>query len=242
MAASGDDTVFRLLCHLAWLRADTQGDKEQQTLDWARKVYNSAVHLQFRFVYPHQPKDRVAAADQHALARAIEDVVSLSADAVSPMRECRAGATTSALLDPLVAREIHAALGLMLDKALMVGWGGVHAPKEHAECDRPVNPLRLLAKWRRQNLGTEKRSEVSTATTPPNHEAMADLCKGLATEIVAQHSRVMRRLPAEASKALHNAADAFLGVDIDSIGKLGSDQWIKPIATHLLRRSNSTDR
>jgi hypothetical protein len=242
MAASGDNTVFRLLCHLAWLRTETPGDEKQQTLDWARRVYNSSVHLQFRFVYPHQPKDRVAAADQHTLARAIEDVVSLSADVVSPMREGRAGATTTALLDPLVVRDMRDLLGTMLDTASMVGWGGVHAPKEHAECDRPVNPLRLLAKWRRHNRGAGKRSEESPATTAPADEAMAELCKGLATEIVAQHSRVMPRLTVEASKALHDAAAAFLEVDIDSIGKVGRDQWIQPIATHALRRSNRTDR
>jgi len=242
MSASGDNTLFRLLCHLAWLRTQTPGDEKQQTLDWAWRVYNSAVHLQFRFVYPHQPKDRVAAADQHALARAIEDVVSLSADAVSPMREGRSGATTTALLDPFVVRGMRDLLGTMLDTASTVGWGGAHAPKEHAECDRPVDPLRLLTKWRRHNRRARKRSEVSPATTSPADEAMAELCKGLATEIVVEHSRVMPRLPAEASKALHDAAAAFLEVDIDSIGKVGRDQWIQPIATHLLRRSNSTDR
>ena len=85
MAPPVDDTVSRLLSHLSWLIGAGE-DEEPRTLGWARRIYNSATHLQFRLVYPHQPTDRVATADTPELAKAIEHLVDVASDAVVPLR------------------------------------------------------------------------------------------------------------------------------------------------------------
>ena len=85
MATVKDVMVLRLLCHLAWLRDLVGTGSKQRTLGWARRVYNSAAHLQFRFVYPHQPQDRVAEPSQLLLAKVIENVVDAASDAIEPL-------------------------------------------------------------------------------------------------------------------------------------------------------------
>ncbi|MFM8703117.1 MAG: hypothetical protein ACKOHG_04495, partial [Planctomycetia bacterium] len=81
MAIAKDDTVLRLLCHLAWLRDLGGTGSNQSTLGWARRIYNSAAHLQFRFVYPQQSQDRVAESSRPLLAKTIEAVVSDASEA-----------------------------------------------------------------------------------------------------------------------------------------------------------------
>ena len=83
MAVLKDDMVLRLLCHLAWLRDTSGSGSKQRTLAWARRVYNSATHLQFRFVYPHRSQDRVIESAQPLLAKAIEAVVDAASEAPS---------------------------------------------------------------------------------------------------------------------------------------------------------------
>ena len=235
MAIAKDDTVLRLLCHLAWLRDLVGTGSNQSTLGWARRIYNSAAHLQFRFVYPHQPRDRVAESSRPVLAKAIETVVGAASDAIEPLRG-RAGAVGEDLaLDPATAREVRDALTVLLDTANKFGWGGVHAPKEDAALDRPVNPLRLLSEWRRRHGGGKQAGPHKTSGSTANDEAMEELCKGIATKLVANHSRAMGRVPTTASEVFHEAADAHLSVDLDEFSRTGGDQVIQRFAAQLLR-------
>ena len=216
MAAADDDKVFRLLCHLAWLRNYSQAHEKRWTLKWARRVYNSAVHLQFRFVYPHQPQDRVLGANQPLLAEAIERVVSLSADALRPIRDHAPAAPAEDALDVAEATSICDALGEMLDAVSKAGWGGPYAPK-------------------RQRKHSEELSEKKLAPD----EAMSEFCQGLATELVVRHSRLMTRIPERASEVLHQVADCFFKGDFDSLGKVDSGQRLQTFAAHLLRRNHN---
>jgi hypothetical protein len=126
-------------------------------------------------------------------------------------------------------------LNVLLDTANRIGWGGVHAPKEDATLDRPVNPLRLLAEWRRRH-GDGKQAGLHNASGyTANDDAMVELCKGIATKLVANHSRVMGRVPTSASEVLHEAADAHLSVDLDEFSRTGGDQVIQRFAAQLLR-------
>jgi hypothetical protein len=233
MAAVKDDMVHRLLCHLAWLRDLVGTGSKHGTLGWARRVYNSAVHLQFRFVYPHQSHDRVAEPSQRLLAKAIEDVVDAASDAIEPLRS--GDGEKDSALDAATARALRDALTVLLDTATQVGWGGVHAPKEDVALDRTVNPLRLLSEWRRRHGGGEQSGLHSASGSTASDEAMAELCKGVATKLVADHSRVMRRVPELASQVLHEAADAHLSVDVEQCGRTGGDQLIQRLAAQLLR-------
>jgi hypothetical protein len=233
MAMAKDDTVLRLLCHLAWLRDLVGTGSKHRTLGWARRVYNSAAHLQFRFVYPHQPRDRVAESSRPILAEAIETVVGAASDAIEPLRSGAVGEDSG--LDTATARELRDSLTVLLDTANKIGWGGVHAPKEDATLDRPVNPLRLLAEWRRRHGGGKQSDPHDASGSTATDEAMVELCKGIATKLVANHSRVMGRVPATAYEAFHAAADAYLAVDVEEFGRTGGDQLIQRLAAQLLR-------
>jgi hypothetical protein len=128
-------------------------------------------------------------------------------------------------------------LTVLLDTANRVGWGGVHAPKEDATLDRPVNPLRLLAAWRRRHGGGKQAGPHNTSGSTANDEAMEELCKGIATKLVANHSRAMGRVPTSASEVFREAADAHLSVDLDEFSRTSGDQIIQRFAAQLLRTS-----
>ena len=138
-------------------------------------------------------------------------------------------------LDPTTARELLDALTVLLDTANKIGWGGVHAPKEDATLDRPVNPLRLLSELRRRHRGGKQAGPHITSGSTANDEAMEELCKGIATKLVVNHSWVMGRVPASTSEAFHAAADAYLAVDVEEFGRTGGDQLIQRLAAQLLR-------
>jgi len=235
MATVKDDMVLRLLCHLAWLRDTGGSGSKQSTLGWTRRVYNSTIHLQFRFVYPHQSHDRVAEPAQQPLAKALEAVVVAASEAVEPLRSGDGAEGT--VLDAATASALRDALTVLLDTANRVGWGGVHAPKEDATLDRPVNPLRLLSEWRRRHGGGKQAGPRNTSGSTVNDEAMEELCKGIATKLVANYSRAMGRVPTSVSEVFHEAADAYLSVDLDELGHTGGDQIIQRFAAQLLRTS-----
>ena len=235
MADPKDDTVFRLLCHLAWLRDIVGRGSKRSTLGWARRVYNSATHLQFRFVYPHRSQDRVTESAQTMLAEAIETVVGAASEAIEPLRGGAGAVGEDLTLDPAIVRELRDALTVLLDTANKIGWGGVHAPKEDATLDRPVNPLRLLSEWRRRHGSGKQSGQHDTSGSTANDEAMEELCKGIATKLVANHSRAMGRVPTSAAEVFHEAADAHLSVDLDEFGRTGGDQLIQRFAAQLLR-------
>ena len=229
MAVLKDDMVLRLLCHLAWLRDTGGSGSKQRTLAWARRVYNSATYLQFRFVYPHQSLDRVIESDGARLAEAIEAVVDAASDAIEPLRGGAGAVEEDSALDAATALALRDALTVLLDTATEVGWGGVHAPKEDVTLDRPVKPLLLLAKWRRRHGG-----DAASGSTASD-EAMTELCKGVATKLVANHSWVMGRVPDLKSQVLHEVADAYLSVDVNVLGQAGGDQLIQRFVSQLLR-------
>ena len=146
------------------------------------------------------------------------------------------------MLDAATARDLHDALTALLDTATQVGWGGVHAPKEDVTLDRPVNPLRLLSAWRRRHRGGKKTDRHAGSGSAISDEAMVELCKGIATKLVANHSRVMGRVPASASQVLHEVADAHLSVDVDEFGRAGGDQRMQKLAAQLLRTRSGRGR
>jgi len=242
MAIAKDHTVLRLLCHLAWLRDLVGTGSKHRTLGWARRVYNSAAHLQFRFAYPHQPRDRVAESSRPILAKAIETVVAAASDAIEPLRGGAGAVGEDLALDPATAREVRDALTVLLDTANKFGWGGVHAPKEDGSLDRPVNPLRLLSEWRRRHRDHTRHGLLATSGSPASEDAMTELCKGIATKIVADHSRVMDRLPGPSSLVLHEVADVHLRVDVEELGRAGGDQLIQRLAARLIRPRPSRSR
>ena len=235
MADPKDDTVFRLLCHLAWLRDIVGRGSKRSTLGWARRVYNSATHLQFRFVYPHRSQDRVTESAQTMLAETIETVVGAASEAIEPLRGGAGAVGEDLTLDPAIVRELRDALTVLLDTANKIGWGGVHAPKEDATLDRPVNPLRLLSELRRRHRGGKQAGPHITSGSTANDEAMEELCKGIATKLVVNHSWVMGRVPASTSEAFHAAADAYLAVDLDEFGRVGGDQLFQRFVAEMLR-------
>jgi hypothetical protein len=240
MATVKDDMVLRLLCHLAWLRDLVGTGSKQSTLGWARRVYNSAAHLQFRFVYPHQPQDRVAEPSRPVLAKAIETVVGAASEAVEPLRS--GVDVDESVLDTTTARVLLDRLNVLLETAAQVGWVGVPAPKEDVTLDRPVNPVRLLSEWRRRRGGVKQAGMHSASGSSATDDAMAELCKGIATKLVVDYSRVMRRVPELASQVLHEAADAHLSVDVDEIGQACGDQLIQRLAAQLLRARSGRAR
>lgn len=242
MASVKDDVVLRLLCHLAWLREIVGSGSGRGDLGWARRIYNSAVHLQFRFVYPHQSQDRVAEYAQPLLAKTIEAVVSIASEAIEPLRSGAGAVEENWGLDVTSARALRDALTVLLDTATKIGWGGVHAPKEDATLDRPVNPSQLLVKWRRRHGGGKQFGSQDTSESTANDEAMEELCKGIATKLVANHSRAMGRLPTSAFEVFHEAADAHLSVDLDEFSRTGGDQLIQRFASQLLRTRGRTVR
>jgi len=235
MAVLKDDMVLRLLCHLAWLRDTGGSGSKQRTLAWARRVYNSATHLQFRFVYPHQSQDRVIESDGARLAEAIEAVVDTASDAIEPLRGGAGAVDEDSALDAATALALRDALTVLLDTATQVGWGGVHALKEDVTLDRPVNPLLLLAKWRRRHGGGKLTGGNPASGSTASDEAMTELCKGVATKLVANHSWVMGLVPELASRVLHEVADAYLSVDVNVLGQAGGDQLIQRFVSQLLR-------
>lgn len=240
MATVKDDMVLRLLCHLAWLRDTGGSGSKQRTLAWARCVYNSTIHLQFRFVYPHQSHDRVAEPAQQPLAKALEAVVVAASEAVEPLRS--GVDVDESVLDTTTARVLLDRLNVLLETAAQVGWVGVPAPKEDVTLDRPVNPVRLLSEWRRRRGGGKQSGMHSTSGSSATDDAMAELCKGIATKLVANHSRVMGRVPASASQVLHEVADAHLSVDVDEVGQAGGDQLIQRLAAQWLRARSGRAR
>jgi hypothetical protein len=240
MATVKDDMVLRLLCHLAWLRDTGGSGSKQRTLAWARRVYNSTIHLQFRFVYPHQSHDRVAEPAQQPLAKALEAVVVAASEAVEPLRS--GVDVEESVLDTTAARVLLDRLNVLLETAAQVGWGGVPAPKEDVTLDRPVNPMRLLSEWRRRRGGGKQSGLHAASVSTASDEAVAELCKGVATQLVANHSRVMGRVPASAAQVLHEVADAHLSVDVDECGRRGGDQVIQRLAAQLLRTRSGRAR
>lgn len=235
VAAVEDNMVLRLLCHLAWLRDSFEGNSNQSTLRWGRRVYNSVTHLQFRFVYPHRSQDRVAEPLQPQLAKALEAVVKAASDAVEPLRTYADAVKEDFLIDSGTAHDLRDALDALLDTANKIGWCGVHAPKEDVRLDRPINPLRLLWKWQRRHRGGKRPGARDASDSTASDENRVELCKGVATKLVVDHSRVMGRVPATASAVLHEVADAHLTVDIDEFGRAGGDQLVQRFAAQMLR-------
>jgi hypothetical protein len=235
MAAVTDDVVLRLLCHLAWLRDMVGGSSKQSSLKWARRVYNAAAHLQFRFVYPHQPHDRVAESAQPLLAKTIEAVVDVASETIEPLRS--GFVADDSVLDAVATSELRDVVTVLLDTAAQIGWGGTHAPKEDTTLDRPVNPVKLLAEWRRRHGANKQAGPHSGSNSTAHDEAMEELYKGIATKIVAEHSRVMARVPASASELFHTVADAYLSVDLDECSRAGGDQLLQRFAAQMLRDS-----
>lgn len=235
VATTDDNTVQRLLCHLAWLRDTVRGSAKLRTLEWARRVYISATHLQFRFVYPIRSQDRVDTVSQASLAKALEAIVSAADLAVEPLRSGARQAEANTRLDSHTAHELLDALDALLITANQIGWGGVHAPKEDRSLDRPVNPLRLLSEWRRRHRDHRRVHLNTMSGSQASDDPMAELRKGVVTKIVADHSRVMSRLPAQASRLLHEVVDAYLMVDVDELGRAGGEQLIQRLAARLIR-------
>lgn len=232
--AADDNTLLRLLCHLAWLRDLATDASKRQTLDWARRVYNSATHLQFRFVYPCRPHERVNASHQQSLAKALEELVSTASKAVAPLRTSAGDEVMSKPLSPAIIRELRRTLAAALDTANQAGWGGTHAPKEHAHLDHPASVMRLLAEWRRNRRGYKRPGMVAKPHAPPDNDAAVELCKGIATKIVANHARTATRISSKAVRTLHEVADAHLTVDMEEFGKVGGDQSLQDLAKTLL--------
>jgi hypothetical protein len=185
-------------------------------------------------VYPHQSQDRVAEPSQPVLAKAIETVVGAASDAIELLRGGAGAVGEGLALDVATARELCDALTVLLDTANKIGWGGVRAPKEDATLDRPLNPLQLLAAWRRRHGGGTQAGRHDASGSTAADEAKAELCKGIATALVANHSRVMRKVPTSASEAFHAAADAYLTVDVEEFGRAGGDQLIQRFAAQLI--------
>jgi hypothetical protein len=191
-------------------------------------------------VYPHQSHDRVAEPAQQPLAKALEAVVVAASEAVEPLRS--GVDVEESVLDTTTARVLLDRLNVLLEMAAQVGWVGVPAPKEDVTLDRPVNPVRLLSEWRRRRGGGKQSGMHSASGSSATDDAMAELCKGIATKLVANHSRVMGRVPASASQVLHKVADAHLSVDVDEFGRAGGDQRTQKLAAQLLRTRSGRGR
>ncbi len=238
MAPPVDDTVSRLLSHLSWLIGAGE-DEEPRTLGWARRIYNSATHLQFRLVYPHQPTDRVATADTPELAKAIEHLVDVASDAVVPLRG--PGDWASLVQTPLsteAAQRLANAVMVVLDLAKAASWGGPFTVERHPDLDRPVDPVRLLAEWRRRSPDVSKGHGATTRA----EDARDEFSKGLATVIVARHSPSARKLPAGASRIFREVAEAYFGADVDALSGDRTGQPLQTYATNMLHPPHDEGR
>lgn len=238
MASAEDGVVLRLLSHLAWLnRADDQ-QSTGPTLEWARRVYNSSVHLQFRFVYPHSDKDRVAKKDQQPLAAAIEAVVSTAAEAVDVIRDTSGAFEGNSQLDNETSSRLQRELGNLLAKANAIQWSGMHTPKEDVRLDQSVNPIRLLSEWRQRHARRRKKQTGAVNEVRPSDEAnpKADFLLGLVTKIVADGSPVIEMMPEAAADIFQQVADAQFSADLEEFRRSQGDPATLKIAEEMLQR------
>lgn len=236
-AKDDDDTVLRLLSHLAWLKRAAVELPTGPTLGWARRVYNSSVHLQFRFVYPHGDEDRVAKIDQQSLAAAIEAVVSTAAEVVNALRDIHYLPNENTPLGSDTALDLQKGLADLLAKANAIQWCGVHAPKEDTRLDRPLRPLALLSKWRKRQARerSRERGAARDVLLDAENNPKTAFYLGLASKIVADQARANRIMPATAAKIFQQVADAQFSVDLEDFRKSQADPLTVKIAGQMLR-------
>lgn len=214
MAASGDDTVFRLLCHLAWLTGQAE-KKDARTLEWAYRVYNTAVELQWRYVYPHESSDNVTSANDQKLASSIEGVVSSASEALSVLRtDSYLQVKSDELLPPTTGYEIVSAIDALLDDVCQTKWREGVVAKQQPSCDVAPNPLRNLQRWKSSR---RIKPPVNTVTndTDPATATQTELNKGLGTEIVTHNSRVVESRTPAVKEELRKMSKTMREIDVE---------------------------
>lgn len=238
MAPAEDGMVLRLLSHLAWLKRAADQQSTGPTLEWARRVYNSSVHLQFRFVYPHSDRDRVAKSDQQPLAATIEAVVSTAAAAVDVLRDTSSDFNGDSQLDIETSSRLQRELGNLLAKANAIQWSGIHSPKEEVWLDQGVDPIRLLSEWRqRQDRRRRKQTGAENEVRPDDERnPKADFLFSLVSKIVVDGSPVIEMMPAAAAEIFQKVADAHFSADLEELRRSQVNQITLKIAEEMLHR------
>jgi hypothetical protein len=229
-----DDIISGLLCHLAWLHK-LAASKKARTVEWAFRVCNSAVELQFHFVYPHHEKDRVKDKTMvPLLAERIENVVELSRQLLDVASKKPKHALTRNL--PIETRggtELLKALIELLHAASNSGWREKLEPREGPRFYEPIDPLKKLKAYTRSPLGS---AVCRSADRLPPEDPMADLLEGLAAKIVAEYSPIAQGLPELARKEFKRVANAVYYADQSQFVSEGGSQAqkIKKLAAALV--------
>lgn len=232
-----DDTVYRLLCHLAWLRKLAASEKER-TVEWAFRVCNSAVELQFHFVYPHHEKDRVKDKTMvPLLAERIENVVELSRQLLDVASEKpKHVVKQDSPIETRGGTELHEALIELLHAASDSGWRKKIEAGEDPRFYEPIDPLKKLKAYKRSPLGSVVCRSVDRL--PPENPT-ADLLEGLAAKIVAEYSPVAQGLPELARKEFKRVANAVYYADQSQFVSEGGSQALDRHAARLVEKTIS---
>lgn len=232
-----DDIISGLLCHLAWLRK-LAASKKARTVEWASRVRDSAVELQFHFVYPHHDKDRVKDKTMvPLLAERIENVVELSYQLLDVASEKPKHALKrDSPIETRGGTELHKALIELLQAASDIGWREKLEPREDPRFYEPIDPLKKLKAYKRSPLGSAVCRSVDRL--PPENPT-ADLLEGLAAKIVAEYSPIAQGLPELARKELKRVANAVYYADQSQFVSEGGNQALDRHAARLVERTIS---
>ena len=221
MATSGDDIVFRLLCHLAWLTG--QAEKEDaRTLHWAYRVYNTSVQLQWRYVYPHETLHSVMPADDLSLALSIEGVVSSASEALNVLRtDSYLQVKSDDPLPPTTGNEIVSAVDALLDDVCQTKWREGVVAKQQPSCDEAPNPLRNLQRWK-SSRRIKPPTNSAMDDTDPATTTQTELNKGLGTEIVIHSSRAVESRTPAVKDELRKMSKTMREIDVEQCANVNA--------------------
>jgi len=234
MALFSGDRVHRLLCHLAWLRKLAVNEKEQ-TLGWAYRVYNAATAVQWEFVYPAAVADSVTPPYVRMLAKAIEDVVDASSNAMEVLRsDTGADGIPQTSLTPADVSLTTTAIDWLLRAVSESEWRTSLEPVEDLQCDETVRSLQTLERWRKKRArGVPKAPPDSES---PSELAQAELNKGLGTDLVTTQSLTVAAMPAPILDEAREMSKIMLQIDA-SVYESAEDGYRSPIPAHVLNNS-----
>lgn len=212
--AADDNTLLRLLCHLAWLRKQLVTDGGVATIQWAYQVYTCAVELQWRYTYPHHDSEVMTPPTSFDFPRELEKVVARASDALDVLREDKTGRVSGADLLPTDASALIAgAVDDLLDVTDRSHQVGKVVAKRKPD-EGLVTPLRNLQRWASARRVKPPRADAREYASPAG-EAQAELNKGIGTSLVASYAAAVSNMPPDAKAEVRKMAATMLDIDVE---------------------------